>query len=312
MQNFEKVKERISHQFEERRKKGKLGDPLKLSWSNWGFGQEPLEVSLKRLAANGIHYIELHGNRYGNDLGYDAKEVLRLLEAYRMKVSGICGMFSPDNDLSSNVASVRQRAIDYIRRNLELAEAVGAQYFLIVPGAVGRNQAYDSYEFDRSVDALQRVADAFVQSGVVGAVEPIRSAEVSFCHTLEDAMQYIRAVDHPGIRKINADIYHMYAEEANPYQALADYGEHIANLHLADTNRRALGQGCLDVDTMLKALYGSGFSGQIFCTAEPLGPGGDPYPAMYGRTDAKLLDALVSETASTFYQRNAVVLDKRK
>lgn len=34
---------------------------LNLSWSNWGFGMEPLATSVKRLADNGIRYIELHG-----------------------------------------------------------------------------------------------------------------------------------------------------------------------------------------------------------------------------------------------------------
>ena len=40
---------------------------LALSWSNWGFGMEPLADSAARLAKHDIRFIELHGNRYGAD-----------------------------------------------------------------------------------------------------------------------------------------------------------------------------------------------------------------------------------------------------
>jgi D-psicose/D-tagatose/L-ribulose 3-epimerase len=42
-----------------------------------------------------------------------------------------------------------------------------------------------------------------------------------------------------------------------------------------------------------------------FCTPEPLGPGGDPYPAMYGKTNAARLGALVRKTVRVFRQREA-------
>jgi len=48
--------------------------------------------------------------------------------------------------------------------------------------------------------------------------------------------------------------------------------------------------------------------GDYFCTPEPLGPGGDPYPAMWGAPDPATLDELVRQTASTFYEREAEIL----
>jgi len=307
VQNFEMARERIVAAFHREWSGKSAVPPLRLSWSNWGFGQEPLAVSLRRLVLNDIRYVELHGNRTGPNLGYDPHQVRALLEDHGVRVSGICGIFSEDNDLSSNRGSVRQRAIDYIRRNMELAHEVGAEYFLVVPGAVGRNQPVDAYEFDRSVETVQRVADQFVQAGVRGAVESIRSAEVSFCHTLADAAAYIEAVGHPGIQHINADIFHMYGEETNPYEALLTHGERLINVHLADTNRRALGQGGLDLDLVLLALHSTGYAARGYCTAEPLGPGGDPYPALFGRPGEEALDLLVTETAQTFYARERAV-----
>jgi D-psicose/D-tagatose/L-ribulose 3-epimerase len=277
---------------------------LALSWSNWGFGIEPLAVSAARLKKAGISWIELHGNHYGPDLGYEPTQTLKVLADHGIRVAGICGMFSADNDLSSNRAVHRQAAVDYIRRELAFAAAVGAGYMLVVPGAVGRPQAYDAVEFERSVETLTLVADQFVKHRVKAAVEPIRSAEVSFVHTVIDAKRYIEAVGHPGVRHINGDVYHMQAEETHLGEALVEAGEMLVNLHMADSHRGALGLGSLDLDTIIRALYLVGYNAEgRFVTPEPLGPGGDPYPAMYGRTDAAQLDALVMQTAAYFRER---------
>jgi D-psicose/D-tagatose/L-ribulose 3-epimerase len=309
-QNFEKKNARIREQF----KKALADDPslktkqLKLSWSNWGFGMEALEQSAERLHRFGIEWIELHGNRYGADLGYRPKQVLDVLGRHGIRVAGICGMFGPENDLSSNSGLARQAAVDYIRRQLELCHAVGGSYLIVVPGAVGRPTPYDASEFDRSVGTLKLVADEFVQAGVQGAVEPIRSAEVSIVHTVADAIRYIEAIGSPGVAHINGDVYHMQVEESHIGEALLAAGPRLVNLHLADSNRCALGDGSLDLDTVLMALYAIGYAdGRHFATPEPLGPGGDPYPAMHGRPDPARLDKLVEDTAAYWRAREAAV-----
>lgn len=282
---------------------------LNLSWSNWGFGIEPLSESAARLQRAGIRYIELHGNHYGPDLGYKVGETLQILGDHGIEVSGVCGMFSMDNDLSSNRAVHRQAAIDYLRREIPFTAAMGGHYLLVVPGAVGRPQAYDATEFERSVETLRIVADLFTEYGVRAAIEPIRAAEVSFIHTIADAKRYIEAVDHPGVRHINGDVYHMQSEEAHIGEALLEAGPQLANLHMADSNRTALGQGAMDLDTIIMALYLIGFNTpDKFVTPEPLGPGGDPYPAMYGKPDRALLDEMVMQTARYFREREEVLL----
>ncbi len=313
LQNFEKKTAKIREKFEElkRTRPKQLKDRLNLSWSNWGFGMESLADSTKRLAGAGIKFIELHGNHYGPDLGYKPKETLKILGDCDIKVASICGMFSAENDLSSNSGICRQNAIDYIRRELDFAAAVGAGYMLIVPGAVGRPTPYDNSEFDRSVTTLRLVADLFVEKKIKAAIEPIRAAEVSFCHTIADAKRYIEAVNHPGVKYINGDVYHMQVGESHIGQALLDAGKQLINLHMADSNRCALGDGSLDLDTIIMALYVIGYN-KLGCyvTPEPLGPGGDPYPAMHGKPDPKSLDRLVNKTAAYFRKREDLLLEK--
>lgn len=310
-QNFEFKNEKIKNAFIELKKNnpGKLKNRLNLSWSNWGFGMETLEESADRLERAGIKYIELHGNHYGQDLGYKVDETLKILRGHDIKVAGVCGMFSNDNDLSSNRAIQRQAAIDYLKREIPFTAAVGGSYILVVPGAVGRPHAYDSTEFDRSVETLKIVADLFVKFNVKAAIEPIRSAEVSFVHTFADARKYIEAVNHPGIRHINGDVYHMQVEETHIGEAIVNAGEMLVNLHMADSNRCALGDGSLDLDTIIMALYLVGYNREgRFVTPEPLGPGGDPYPAMNGKPDKSLLDRLVIQSARYFREREEELL----
>jgi len=312
LQNYEIKNRQIRERFIElkKAKPGNFKNRLNFSWSNWGFGMESFETTVKRLNKFGIKYIELHGNLYGADLGYKPGEVKKVLDSYGIKVSGICGMFSPDNDMAANKPIIRQNAIDYIKRNVDFGAKVGARYFLIVPGAVGRPFPYDDMEFQRSVETLKIVADIFVQTEIRGAVEPIRSAEVSFCHTFKDAKEYIKAVDCAGIKHINGDLYHMLVEESHIGEAIVDAEGMLTNLHMADTNRGALGDGFLDLDTIIMALYIIGYNNDSCCflSPEPLGPGGDPYPAMYGNPDPAKLDRLVRDSVTYFRQREEEVL----
>ena len=114
------------------------------------------------------------------------------------------------------------------------------------PRAVGRPRAVDGSELARSVAALRSCGEAFAASGIRAAIEPIRAAEVSLVHSVAEAVAYIEAVGHPAIGHINADVYHMSLEEAHIGEAILAAGPRLANLHLADTNRDALGTANLD------------------------------------------------------------------
>ena len=309
-QNFELRREQLLDQY----LSAKEADPsrferrLNLSWSNWGFGLEELEASVVRLVGNGLQYVELHGNHYGPSLGYQVEETRRILDAAGMSVSGVCGMFSDDNDLSSNRPIKQQEALDYIIREARFASEIGGHYLLVVPASCGRPDALDAYEFERSVRALRQVADVFVETGVKAAIEPIRSAEVSIIHTVADAVSYIDAVDHEGVQWINGDVYHMQSEEPDIAAAILEAGDRLVNLHMADSNRCALGQGSMDLDAIIMAAYLVGMNEEgRFITPEPLGPGAGPYPARNGMPDAASLDALVRDSVTYFKEREEFV-----
>lgn len=273
------------------------------------FGLEPLSVTAERLARAGISYIELTGNHYGNDLGYRADEVMEILRQNEIKVSGLSGMFTPDNDLSSSHAVHRQCALDYLRRETAFAAEVGASYIIVPPGGVGRPTPYDDMEVARSAATLRIAAPWFAEARVRAAIEPIRTAETSLVHTVAEAKAYVAAVDHPAVGHVNGDTYHMQTEEVHVGTAIVEAGDMLANLHIADSNRRSLGEGSLDLDTVIRALYLIGHNkSDRFVSFEPLGPVADPYLAMQSVPDRQSADRTVIDSASYFRQREQEVL----
>jgi len=274
------------------------------SWSVWMFGIEPVADSLSRLRRNGLEFVELKGDHATPQTGTSVQDLRDALAETGIRVSGTCGMFSVENDLSSNSAYVRQHAIDYIKRELEVLHLLGGYYLIVVPGAVGRPQSIDAVEWERSSTTLRACADRFLESGIRAAVEPIRSAEVSLVHSISEAMKYIERVDHPAIGHVNGDTYHMLLEEPHVGEAILEAGDRLANLHLADSNRNAPGRGMIDFDTVLMAAYLSGMNQEgRFLTPEPLGPITDPYLLANEPCRTEIMDELVRDTMAYLRQR---------
>lgn len=312
-QNYQKKSEKLRKDFLQLKEEQpeRIKEPMTLSFSTWMFGGESLEISFRRLKKAGLDYVELAGNHHTPDLGMQASQIRFLLKEFDLKVSGICGLYSPETDLASNSPYRRQNAIDYIRREIEFAQEVGAEYIILVPSAVGRPDALDATEYQRSVEASQIVADDFLRAGIKAAVEPIRSAEVSLIHTVSEAQAYIQAIGHPGIQHLNGDIYHMLNEEEHVGEAILRAGDQLVNLHLADSNRGPLGHGMMDVDDVIMALYLLAYNQKgRFVTGEALGIGGNPYSLMETSSNEERFDLIVQDTVHTFRQRERLLTER--
>jgi len=296
---FLKLKEKKPKMFEKR---------LNLSWSNWTFGLESIEDSAMRLKEAGLKYIEIHGNQYGDDLGYDPKRIKKILNGYGLEVSGVCGMFSINNDMSSNNPFQRQKAIDYLKRQIELTRKLDGDYLLVVPGAVGRPDPYDEAEFERSIDTFNRIGELFKKNDIKPAIEPIRTEEVSIIHTIKEAKEYIYACDYTSSTYINGDVFHMQTEEDHIGEAIIETNGLLTNLHFADSNRSTLGSGSLDLDTIIMALYLINYNRDgCYVTFEPLGPGGNVYEAMNYKPNKRKLDMLVKRSIAYFKKREEIL-----
>jgi sugar phosphate isomerase/epimerase len=305
LQNYQKISEAIKNRYirEKRNDPERFLRHIDYSWSIWMFGKEPLEQSLNRLKKYGIQYVELKGE--------DTPDSVRFRKALSdtgIKLSGICGLFSSERDLAGIIESDRHHAIAYIQKQTKMVHDLGGSYLIVVPGAVGRSQVYDSEEMQRSAATLRTCAECFSKYEVAAAIEPIRSAEVSIVHTVREALAYLDFVDDPSVRHINGDIFHMLNGERHIGNAILLAGERLVNLHLADSNRDAPGKGMIDIDTVLMASYLVGMNQPgRFLTFEPLGPYPDPYVLSTSLCNVKQMDRLVEYSVRMLKEREEIV-----
>jgi sugar phosphate isomerase/epimerase len=120
------------------------------------------------------------------------------------------------------------------------------------------------------------LTDAIAQTAGVRAklfLEPLNRYETKYLNTVAHGAELCRAVASPRVR-IMADLYHMNIEEADLAASLAEAGDLVGHVHLADSNRRLPGQGHTDFVPPLAALRRSGFSGwfalECMVTGDPV------------------------------------------
>jgi sugar phosphate isomerase/epimerase len=100
----------------------------------------------------------------------------------------------------------------------------------------------------------------------------------------------------------------MLCEETHIGEAIIECGDKLVNLHLADSNRDAVGKGMIDIDTVIMAAYLVGMNeNNRFLTFEPLGPYPDPYLLSNEPCQVNLMNELVEDSVSYFREREEFV-----
>ncbi|MCL6431571.1 MAG: sugar phosphate isomerase/epimerase [Anaerolineae bacterium] len=106
--------------------------------------------------------------------------------------------------------------------------------------------------------------------GVELLLEPVNRYEINYINSVPEALEVLRAAGCPNVR-LMPDVFHMNIEDGSIPGSLILAGETIGYVHVADSNRRAPGQGHLNLPEVLMTLEALGYRGYV--TAEIL-----PYP----------------------------------
>jgi D-psicose/D-tagatose/L-ribulose 3-epimerase len=261
----------------------------------WIFGSRPLERTAAVLAAAGVGGMEVTG-----EPARDAGALADALAAAGLTALGTTAVSrwpTDDRDLAHSDADARRRAVAYYRACVDLAAAVGAKVVGLIPCAVGRYEPLTTMEREWrwAVDGVREVASHAGERGVTVAVEAINRYETHLVNRVDQALDLAAEAD-PSVGVI-ADTFHMQLEETDPAAAVARAGGALCALHVADSNRRGLGRGTLDVAPLVAAARGAGFGGPLVleCTA----PGPNPFSPEKGGEAMLILDADVIETVRT-------------
>jgi len=232
---------------------------------NW-IHPEPIEATIERLARCGYDGIEISAE----PLVYDTGELVRLLERHGLACWGGVTRMMGGRDLIHEDSEVRRAGIQYIKDSLRFVSALGGEILTVTPSAVGKTEPMGSptTEWRWCVEALRECQDRATELGVRLAIEPLNRFETHFVNRCDQALALAEEIG--GDCGICLDLFHMNIEEASWSDAIAAAGGRIADVHVADSNRRPPGEGSFDWIAVLRELAAAGYDG--FLTLEFVTP----------------------------------------
>ncbi|HSW35773.1 MAG TPA: sugar phosphate isomerase/epimerase family protein [Candidatus Limnocylindrales bacterium] len=255
---------------------------FKYAVSNWIYGDEKLDDTYKRLNQAGYHGIEL----VGEPERYDPAEIIKLNSVYDVAVISVlswCLWPPEDRDLAHINDGMRRKAVDYVCKNVDLAEAVGASMVVVIPAPSGRPvphrapaeagewQLAAREEWNLAVDSVQRIAHYAQNKNIIIAVEPINRFETFLLNSTAQGLQFIEEVGLPNVR-LHLDTFHMNIEDADMSKAVEKAGPLLVNMHLSDSNRCAVGRGHINFKALIEALVKIEYQGAFVLEPLPLHP----------------------------------------
>lgn len=257
------------------------------------YGHEPIDQGIDRLARFGYDGVEF----IGEPDSIDVPAVLSELQRHGTKASSIISIFTPERDIVSSDPSIRRAAVDYVRGNVDLAAALGADVVTFTPTACMKiaPEADLAEEWGWAVEAAREIARYAAEHDVTIAVEPWNRYETYLITRAARAVEFVKEVGEPNIG-VMADTFHMSIEEPDIAQAIRTIGPHLVHVHLADSNRAAPGYGHLDFKPIVQAIADVGYTGWI--SYELLPAAGDVWGVLSGAGAPEFLDEY-SEAAIT-------------
>lgn len=178
-----------------------------------------------------------------------------------MTVANVCSHFPPLGlNLGAPDEAERAAARSYLRGVAELAAAVDAPYFHVVPGwSVGGQPAADAREL--AVTEIDRALAEANYGDAVPLIEPLRFHECDVAHTAEQALAIVDELSVDA--GVLLDTFQMADGTANPVDEFDAVGDELCMVHFADTDRQPPGDGGVPWELVFDALDGIGFDGPV-------------------------------------------------
>ncbi len=225
------------------------------------------------------------GCALASKLGFDAVEIFppsvgavnaielrALLQRHDLEVAAVgtgAGWLKHRWTLTSPDPGIRNNAREFIAPIIDFAAAFNAPAIIgsmqgRVEAGVNRKQA-EKWLAEGLRDLGQRAG----KLGVSLLYEPLNRYETNLFNRAEDAAAFLsrRKIRHV---KLLCDLFHMNIEETSLPDTLRAVARQLGHVHFADTNRRAIGFGHLDVKPIIETLREIGYAGYLSAEVLPL------------------------------------------
>ena len=221
-----------------------------------------LETNLARVASLGYDGVEL---AIRDPRLVDAGELERLARKYSLVVPAVGtgqawgeeGLSFTDPDLA-----VRRAAIERAKSHVPLAAHLRATIIIGLLRGVVKPGVEPDQAMNWLIEALQECAAVGKLTGVRLALEPLNRYETTLINTVAQGLELIERVGASNLGLL-LDTFHMNIEEPSVEQSIRQAGGRIFHFHVADSNRWYPGAGHLDFESILDALFATGYQGFV-------------------------------------------------
>lgn len=171
----------------------------------------------------------------------------------------------PENNPISPDASVRQAAVDHLKKVLDCGAEFGCET-LVGPyhSAIGvfSGSFPTETEFQHGVETIRTVAQEAADRKIQLGVEYLNRFEIYLLTTAAQAARFVQAVDHPSC-KMMYDTFHGHIEEKSQAGAFNSVKDHVCHIHISENDRGIPGTGQVHWDEFWTAVKSSDFNGYL-------------------------------------------------
>ena len=246
---------------------------MRYAFNTWCYGSfptwlpaYPLPLVIERLARIGYDGIEIGcaaPHAWPEFLSSADRTALRKqLDEHGITASSLLPApgGGPGGNPASQVEAERRWTLRHYCEVIDLAAELGASRVLYIPGwlAYGTSRR-DAWTW--SLETLTAAADHAEQYDITMCVEPT-PADSNFVDTPDHALELMQESGKSNV-KVMFDTYHALYRKEVPADQVYQMGEHLAHVHVADTDRLAPGQGSMDFVPFMQALAEIGFDGFV-------------------------------------------------
>lgn len=163
---------------------------------------------------------------------------------------------------------------NYIETITRRAKKVGME--MLVFGSGGARQVPEGFDRARAeqqiTDFARTAAEAAGKAGVTIVTEPLNRGECNIVNSVAEAMQHVRAVNHPNFQCL-LDTYHFWLED-EPLENVRAAAKWIKHVHVADKEGRVPpGESqASDYRPVFEILKQAGYDGMISVEARTFEP----------------------------------------
>ncbi|MBN2377564.1 MAG: sugar phosphate isomerase/epimerase [Sedimentisphaerales bacterium] len=233
-------------------------------WIFW----DDLEVSIPKAKRVGFDAVELFT---ASADAVDADGLAELLATERIGLAAVgtgAGKVLHGLSLTSADADVRRQAHEYITAMIDFGARFGA------PAIIGSMQGNVEKDVERAqafawlTGSLRTLAEHAAACNVTLIYELLNRYETNLINRLADGVTLLEEAGITNV-KLLADLFHMNIEEVSIGDAIRNAGGQIGHVHFADSNRRPVGNGHMDIKSAVAALGDIGYSGYLSAEALP-------------------------------------------